>query len=383
MGDPRAGLAGVDELHPFGGVLLRDEPVHRHVGELRVGVVLGPVLEGQFLRLDDEVDVLGGVRLQRTDVEVLEEVQDLERGDALAVRGDLPDVPSAVAGAHRVDPGRLVVGQVFQGHDAAQLLRLRDDALGDRPFVEGGGAVSGDDAVRVGEGGVFEDVPESWNSTVGLVHALQAGEAVSPGKVAGDDRRDGEAVARVVDGRLEAPPEGQGAETLREGLPAAHAPGHAPGQGAAPRDALEPALPGLLQGPRIGRPSAGVQAEEPALLLVPEDGEEVATDPVAGRLGDAQDGVGGDRGVDAVAPGLEHVDARHRRQGLARAHHPALAGDGGPVRVARPQALVVEERTVFVHFSSRGGARSWPEKRRDRPSTGTVKKSPAVHARLL
>ena len=42
------------------------------VGELGVGVVPGPVLEGELLGLDEEVKVLGRVGLEGGDVEVLE-----------------------------------------------------------------------------------------------------------------------------------------------------------------------------------------------------------------------------------------------------------------------------------------------------------------------
>ena len=99
----------------------------------------------------------------------------------------------------------------------------------------------------------------------------------------GDDRRDGEAGARVLDRRLEHAREAEAAEALAQGLPAADAARHAPGEGALARDALEAEPLRLLEGPGRGRAAARVQAVELAVLLDPHDREEVAADAAARR----------------------------------------------------------------------------------------------------
>ena len=66
--------------------------------------------------------------------------------------------------------------------------------------------------------------------------------------------------------------------------------------------------------PAIRRSTAGIQPVEPLILLAPEDREQVAADPVAGRFGHAQDRVGRDRRIDAIAAGLENIDPGHARR---------------------------------------------------------------------
>ena len=126
----------VDQLRALAGVVLRDEFLQRHLGEIQVGVVDGPVLVGQLLGLDEEVQVLGRVRLERADVERLQHVEDLQRGDALAVGRDLPHVVAAIAAADRLDPVGLVVAEVAERKLPAHGLRELDDPLGQLALVE-------------------------------------------------------------------------------------------------------------------------------------------------------------------------------------------------------------------------------------------------------
>ena len=70
------------------------------------------------------------------------------------------------------------------------------------------------------------------------------------------------------------------------------------------------------------RPAARVQAVDRAGLRVVVDDEQVAADAVAGRLHQADGGVGGDGRVDGVAAALENLHAGARRQRLARGDDP-------------------------------------------------------------
>ena len=70
------------------------------------------------------------------------------------------------------------------------------------------------------------------------------------------------------------------------------------------------------------RPAARVQAVDGAGLRFVIDDEEVAAEAVAGRLHQADRGVGGNRRVDRVAAALEDLHAGARRQRLARRDDP-------------------------------------------------------------
>jgi hypothetical protein len=83
-----------------------------HLGELGVGVVRGPVLEGQLLRLDHQVERRGRLRAHALQVVGLQQVEHLEDGDPLAVGGQLPDVVAAVVGGDGLDPGAGMLPEV-------------------------------------------------------------------------------------------------------------------------------------------------------------------------------------------------------------------------------------------------------------------------------
>ena len=69
--DVRGGPLRIDQLGALPGVILRDEFRERHLGEIHVGVVDGPIFVGQLLGLDEQVQLLGRVGLKRADVERL------------------------------------------------------------------------------------------------------------------------------------------------------------------------------------------------------------------------------------------------------------------------------------------------------------------------
>ena len=95
-----------------GGVRLREQPAHGHLGEARVGHVAAQVGVGQFLRLDLVVQRVGRLRPQLRQRKRLHDVEHLERRDALAVGRQFVDLPAAVLGRDRRHPLGLELGQV-------------------------------------------------------------------------------------------------------------------------------------------------------------------------------------------------------------------------------------------------------------------------------
>src|SRR5262249_12551017 len=71
----------------------------------------------------------------------------------------------------------------------------------------------------------------------------------------------------------------------------------------------------------------GVDGGELAGPGVPANREEVAADPAAFRLDDAEDGVGGDGRIDGAAAAREDLGAGLRGKGLAGGHDAAIGND--------------------------------------------------------
>jgi hypothetical protein len=252
--------------------------------------------------------------------------------------------------------------QVFEAHVAAQLARLGHDALGGFSLVETGRAVLRYTLVGRGQERVRENVAVVRRPAAGVEDRGQMGVVlVPPGReVRGDEGRDGESGARVLDRGLEQAGKTEAAEALAQDLPAADAAGHTPGKGAFAGDAREAEALGLLQRPGCGGAAARVQAVEPAVLLDPHDREQVAADAAARGLHQAQGGVRGDGSVDARAPGLEHVDSDQGSEWLARADQAALGDHGRAVAVPIVEAGRIARgatglgRGFSLHESGRG-----------------------------
>ena len=133
-------------------------------------------------------------------------------------------------------------------------------------------------------------------------------------------RSDGEAALGGVDRVLETRVEPEAAVALGERGPACDRARHRH----RPRPGLRDRL-GVRRGRRRPR---GV---EPLELAVPPDlREAVAADPGRHRLGDAQDGGGGQRRVGGVPAALERAQPRTGRERLARGDHPLRRDRGRP-----------------------------------------------------
>ena len=308
------GAIGVHEPGELRGVRLGQERVDRDVDEVRIRQVEVAVGHRELRGFDPEMDPAGIVDAVRPErrgggrLERLEHVQDLQRHDPRAVRRVGRDADAAIGRLDRLGPGRGVLAEVLDGDGRADRRQAARLALGDLPVVE---VVEPD--VRQS----LERRRQGWQP-----HSL----ARPPGAAArAVDLLEARAVAErcadvrqhPLDGADEAIPGGEplprqfdrGSEDLGPRQPAVSPVGVAPGaDGAGDRDrqrtaigeGREPACPEGLGIGGGGRPAGAVQGGLPAVGLVPDQPERVTADPTAGRLDDAQHGVGRDRRVDGV-----------------------------------------------------------------------------------
>ena len=164
-------------------------------------------------------------------------------------------------------------------------------------------------------GGLRKISPLARRAAVGQERLGEAGKVAAAcafaGPAEGDDFGDGKAFAGVADGGGEHVRQRQLAEPAVQLGPAVDAAGHADRERAERRNVLRACACAILRQlceRRDAAAAAGVEAVELLRLGVPDDGEQVAAEAAAGGLGDAEDGVGGDGGVDGVAAGFEHVE---------------------------------------------------------------------------
>ena len=241
---PVVGMGGVDQLAPARGVRLRDQLGDGDPGEIGVGVVFGPVLVGELLGLDHQVERLGRLRPHRLEVVRLQEVEDLQDRDPLAVGRQFPDVVAPIIRRDGLDPGAGVVLEVLAVKQAADRLRVVDDRVGHLALVEGVAAVADDRPERPGQPGVAEDLADLRGLAAGRKHAAEVGTFASPARRplpgGGDDLADGEAVLGVGDRRGEQVGPGPRPEPGPELVPAVDAAGDRPAQRAGLGDLREP-----------------------------------------------------------------------------------------------------------------------------------------------
>ena len=147
----RAGRGCAERHGALGEVVLVEQVLGIDVHVLGVGQVAVAVLEGDRGRAHEPVDVGHGVAGQGGDVEVVEQPEDLQRGEALRVRRRGERGPPAVTDAQRRHPVGAVRGEVVGAQHAAVAREERADLVRDGALVEGGATALGDGLERVGQ----------------------------------------------------------------------------------------------------------------------------------------------------------------------------------------------------------------------------------------
>ena len=329
--DVAGGFLRVDQPRPRRRVLLGKKLLHRNAGEARIADVPEQVGVGELLRLDHRVQRARRVKAPLADGELLEDVEHLQRGDALAVGRQLADLPAAVGGLDGLHPLGLELRQVLGRHHAAAFAHHGHDCLRRRTLVEAVATLLRDSPERPRQVGVAERLAsprrlspnQERRPRLGIVR--QHLDRMRP--QLGGHLHHRKAVLGVPDGRCEIGRQREPAEALVQGRPA----GHRPGDGHRVDPAVRQLTLDSLAFQKLERhscrgPAARVHPVELVLLRQVDDGEEVAADAVRGGLHQPLGGIGGDRGVHRAPAALEDLRRGLRRQGLARGRDPVLRG---------------------------------------------------------
>ncbi len=344
------GLAGMDgsedavELDLIGAllcVLLGVEPVDGDFGEVRVGVVAGAVFVGEALGFDLDVEGFGGLEAHVAEVETFGDVEELESGEALGVGGHGVDVDAAVVGDDGVEPLGVLGAEVFDGDPSADAFEVGFDGFGDGAVVVGVAAAFGDEAIGAGEVGVAADVAFVGGFAVGGEGVEGVGGFFDAGAgfgevgevefdVVADDLWRGGAGFAVVDGGFEELGPFEFAVALMEGPPGVECAGDGDGDGSVGGEgSVFCAGAGDVEGEGFGGAAGAGERDDFFELGVPDHGVAVAADAAGGGFDEAEDGVGGDGGVDGGATFFEDFDGGEGREGVCGAGGSAASHGGG------------------------------------------------------
>ena len=344
-----------DELSPLPCVILRVQPVDGNLRKMRVRVVTRAVFIRQTLGLDLHMQRLGGLEAHLAHVELLDDVEHLQRRETLGVRTHTVDVHAAVVGHQRLHPFRVVLAEVFGRQPAADALEVGVYGPGDRAVVEGVAAAFGDHSIGAGQVGVAEDVVLVRCSAGGFVGVngvgclLDAGARAKKGRhvaldVVADDLRDRGAGLAVVDSRLEEFGPLEFAVALVQRPPAVERARRGDRNGAQVRqNAILCAGTGGCERQRLWRAARAGHAHNLGGLRVPEQGIAVAAKARADGLDEAEHYVCGDRSIHGRPAPLEHLDGslRCERMGSPRsARTSERCGARRKARTRRPVACM-------------------------------------------
>ncbi len=314
-----------DQLAALSGVAFGNQPVDRGRVERRIGVEARAVGEGQLLGFHEQVHVFGRAEGDVGEIVAFQHVEDLQRGDALAVRRQLPHVIAAVVAADRLHPLAVMAGHVLIAQVAAIGLEVGADGAGDLAFVEGIAAALGDLLQRVGQVRVLPHLALARGMAVdrellGEARVLgQSRHRAVP--VVGDHLGDRVAFAGVADGGREVVGHRLAAETVMQGEPAIHRAGYRDRQRTGGRNLLQAPALELGQGQRLRRATRAVVPIQLPAFGVPYDREQITADAVAGGFHQTESGIGRDRGIHRRTTGLHHVQGDLGGQGLGGGGH--------------------------------------------------------------
>ena len=233
-----------------------------------------------------EMETLDAQRRELRQIEMRQDVEHHQHGDAGSVRRALPDVETFIHGADRHRRLGGVAGEVFQRVQAAGGPQGLDHVLGDRALVEGIGAALGDRPQRLAKLRLLDHVAGDGRLAVrqqialGVDALLQLLEAVLP--VEGDAGRDDIAFFGRLDRRLEQSIEAEFAVVAQDRRPAIDRAGNGDRVRRGQRDRIHIALEIPFRRRRLRCAARAVIGNDLALALRLDQREAIAAN--AGRL---------------------------------------------------------------------------------------------------
>ena len=103
--------------------------IDRDTREVRICVVAGAILVGQSFGLGLHVDRIRRLKAHAAQIEILENVEHLQGGEALSVRSHRIDIDAAVRGDQGLDPFAAMRPQILQRQPAADALEVGIDGV--------------------------------------------------------------------------------------------------------------------------------------------------------------------------------------------------------------------------------------------------------------
>ena len=344
------GLGGIDQFETVRAIGVGQKFLGQG-GESGIGIEARDVGIGEAFRFDHVVQGFRATALPLRQVDILEDVDHLQRCKTLRIWRQLAQfIAILVAHTGGLDPFAAVIGKVRAREGAALRLQIIDHAIGQCAVVEGVAAVAPDRLERVGKVRIGEyfaylgcrPIGEPDLAGIAEVEFVLA-RRIGPERarqIHADDRCDRMAFAGIAHGRGEVVGHAALAEAFVHGEPRIDRSGHRDRQrtiGWQRLGAVE-LLEQLIERLVRGRAPRSVDAVQFARRGIVDDGEQVAADAVPGRLHQAQRGIGGNRRVHRIAAILEHVERDLRRERMRGRGHAMLRDyrAARPVRADRP-----------------------------------------------
>ncbi len=267
-----------------------------------------------------------------------EDVEQQQRGQALARRRAFPHARAAIAGRDRRGIVAAMAREILARVQAALGAQAAHDVVGDPAAIEGIGAVARDRLHGLGEGGEGDAVAGARRLALGQQDGARGRIGAQPVDVAapigGDPGRDREALGGERDRGLQQPVDAELAVIVGEAAPRLDRARHRHRMHAVGRDLADAAIQEPLGAGGGGRAAGAVIGDDLVAALGRDQHEAIAADAGHGGLDHAERGSGGDGGIDRVAAGAQRCrwrsgwrgDERLRPRRAPRSPRNAAAG---------------------------------------------------------
>src|SRR6266567_5864297 len=156
----------VNALALLSGIVFAQELIDRYIDKVRVRNVAVAIGKSQLFRLEQDVQVWSRLVAKRFEIIAFDDVQHLQRGNALCIRRKLVDIVAAIAGRDRSDPIRMVLLHILHTQNAATALHVFSDTLGQWAAIEGIAPFPGERAIRMSQVSLEQDVTGAWRLTL-------------------------------------------------------------------------------------------------------------------------------------------------------------------------------------------------------------------------